>query len=178
MSDIQYCDKNRIEEVVNDPKSHGNYGKFLYKSDEGWVACDNTTADAWVECFNDLNTAINWLNGKFEISGYRHLDDSEKEEFKKKIWELGVLTVTNSPYWILSKEKLPELLTPVLIFSPIKHTGITNIGVGWITGYYDDGSPIWVSSDLSDPSHWAPCPYLPDGAVIEDKIECRNERRN
>lgn len=80
--------------------------------------------------------------------------------------------------WLSVKEKLPELLTPVLIFSPNKCTGISNIRVGWIVGYFKDGSPIWITGPLSLPSHWAPCPFLPDGAVIEDEIECRNERRD
>ena len=79
--------------------------------------------------------------------------------------------------WISVKEREPDILVPVLIFSPIKSTGITNIGVGWIVSRFEDGSPLWVTHNLFDPTHWAPCPYLPDGAVIEDDIKCRNEFR-
>ena len=71
LRDITQCDEARMDAVVADPKNRENYGTFMYKTERGnYVACDNRTKEAWVEEFDDEETAIAWLNDEFEMSDY------------------------------------------------------------------------------------------------------------
>ena len=36
-------------------------GRFITKTGDRWVACDNRTADCWVEDFETSQEAISWL---------------------------------------------------------------------------------------------------------------------
>ena len=38
----------------------------LNKNENGWIACDNSTGDAWTEDFKSEDAARRWLKGKFE----------------------------------------------------------------------------------------------------------------
>jgi len=45
-------------------------GKFLTVDENSFVAVDNSTGDAWTEEFDNMQDALDWLNGKFEMSEY------------------------------------------------------------------------------------------------------------
>ena len=75
---ITRCNKERVGAVIDDPKNLDNSGRFMYQAEGGkYVACDNRTEDAWVEEFEDEETAIAWLNDEFEMSDY--LDEKAEE---------------------------------------------------------------------------------------------------
>lgn len=38
-----------------------------YKDTNIWVACDNSTNNKWVEEFDRLEKAIQWLKGEYEL---------------------------------------------------------------------------------------------------------------
>jgi hypothetical protein len=52
-----------------DDKWESDYDLLLtyHKDTNTWVACDDSTGQKWVEEFDLLQNAIDWLNGEFEL---------------------------------------------------------------------------------------------------------------
>jgi len=69
---IKFVLKEEISEIINNFANNASNeeGKFLTVEGNKYVAVDNSTGDAWTEEFDDIQDAIDWLNGKFEISEY------------------------------------------------------------------------------------------------------------
>lgn len=40
---------------------------YLFKDGEKWIGIDNSTAECWVEEFDNIDDCISWLNGEFEV---------------------------------------------------------------------------------------------------------------
>jgi len=67
--------KEVISNIIETFDSHSPdkdiIGKFLTVDENSFVAVDNSTGDAWTEEFDNMQDALDWLNGKFEMSEYQ-----------------------------------------------------------------------------------------------------------
>lgn len=61
-------DHDKFKAIIDRWTEHecvsGDYGLFLTKHGDSWVAIDNTTNNCWVEDFKTRQEAINWLEGE------------------------------------------------------------------------------------------------------------------
>lgn len=61
-SEIKEISPAEMGEVIRD---YSPRGRFLTKEGGGWVACDNTSGDAWTEDFETRAEAVGWLAGLY-----------------------------------------------------------------------------------------------------------------
>ena len=61
-SEIKEITPDEMGEVIRD---YSPRGLFLTKEGGGWVACDNTSGDAWTEDFETRAEAVGWLVGLY-----------------------------------------------------------------------------------------------------------------
>lgn len=57
-SEIKEISPDEMSEVIRD---YSPRGLFLTKEGGAWVACDNTSGDAWTEDFETREDAVGWL---------------------------------------------------------------------------------------------------------------------
>jgi hypothetical protein len=65
-STIKLVSKARMHDIIDRHwNSAGNtrdyQARYLTREGNGWVACDNTTGDCWVEEFLTAKEAVKWL---------------------------------------------------------------------------------------------------------------------
>lgn len=60
---IKCVSKLEFDKIKNDKQCN----LFIEYCKDKWVACDNSTGDMWVEEFDNLDMAIRWLKGEFEV---------------------------------------------------------------------------------------------------------------
>ncbi|VEU83139.1 hypothetical protein [Acholeplasma hippikon] len=66
----QFVTATFISDIISLNDDTGKYepiGKFYARDGKGYVACDNTTGDAWTEFFDSREEAIKWLDNKDPI---------------------------------------------------------------------------------------------------------------
>lgn len=73
-----------------------NYGLFLARSQELWIACDNTRGDCWVEEFDNQRDAIKWLWGQEDLPLWKSIG-----LLKPITYEEAADTLKNSKVWDL-----------------------------------------------------------------------------
>lgn len=61
-SEIKEITPDEMGAVIRD---YSPRGLFLTKEGGGWVACDNTSGDAWTEDFETRAEAVGWLVGLY-----------------------------------------------------------------------------------------------------------------
>lgn len=92
----------RIHEITNRKTSallkegRENYGLFLARSQELWIACDNTRGDCWVEEFENQRDAIKWLWGQEDLPLWKSIG-----LMKPITYEEAADTLKNSKVWDL-----------------------------------------------------------------------------
>lgn len=82
-SGYDLVDMSVINAVLNTPFDKGlgrtpfkPYGRFLAKAEDGsWTAVDNSTGDAWTECFSHRDIAVRWLREDIDTDRAHELDD-------------------------------------------------------------------------------------------------------
>jgi hypothetical protein len=73
VEDLQLASDETIREITKEEaleiiEMRKPEGLFLQiESDNSWTAIDNSTGDTWTENFEEKETAIDWLNGKFQV---------------------------------------------------------------------------------------------------------------
>lgn len=55
---VKMISADEMHSIIENRKSRGQF--IAYENDK-YIACDNTTGDAWIEEFETLEEAINWL---------------------------------------------------------------------------------------------------------------------
>lgn len=83
---IQISTKAAMRHLIASGTEHGKYtptGMFLTYESGVWVACDNSTGDAWMEEFATLEEAVDWLNGKDSDGELEESEDERIPEVQK-----------------------------------------------------------------------------------------------
>ena len=55
---IKLIRKSQMRTIIN---CYAPIGRYVMREGSHWVACDNTTGDAWTEAFDDARQAVKWL---------------------------------------------------------------------------------------------------------------------
>ena len=58
MTTIKLINKARMHAIID---RYALIGRYMTREGRKWVACDNTTGDAWVEEFDTMKQAVKWL---------------------------------------------------------------------------------------------------------------------
>jgi len=67
--------------------------KGCFKENGIWIAFDNTTNNCWVEEFDNLNYAICWLDGLFEMSEIMNFNVFSISKYLHFIPKIGYLNI-------------------------------------------------------------------------------------
>lgn len=55
---IRLISRERMHTIID---RYAPIGRYMTREGRKWVACDNTTGDAWVEEFDTMKQAVKWL---------------------------------------------------------------------------------------------------------------------
>ena len=104
---IQILTKAAMHHLLTSDTEHRRYtptGVFLSHENGAWVACDNSTGDAWTEEFDALEDAVDWLNS-----------DESKEEFeerKRRLSKPAFQDPDEPTTLVYTEDKIPEVQRP------------------------------------------------------------------
>jgi hypothetical protein len=59
--DIKTISTDQFQDIVENMKDPQKIGLYLIQEGKIWVACDNSTGDAWTEEFKSRTAAVEWL---------------------------------------------------------------------------------------------------------------------